>query len=98
MFKQMWNSFVESSEEEQWKILNYRGLHDIKEDSEEEAEAEAPAQTAEDNWVMILDERSGKLKITGLRYWLKEVVSCQLGVNSNSIIYYIDRMEGHVDK
>ncbi|BFZ16801.1 hypothetical protein BsWGS_19840 [Bradybaena similaris] len=55
---EMWNSFVESSEEEQWKILNYRGLHDIKEDSEEEAEAEAPAQTAEDNWVMILDERS----------------------------------------
>ncbi|CAG5118968.1 unnamed protein product [Candidula unifasciata] len=56
---EMWNSFVESSEEEQWKILNYRGLHDIKEDSEEgEAGAEVSAQTAEDSWVMILDERS----------------------------------------
>lgn len=51
---QMWNSFVESSEEEQRKILNYRGLHIIKEEDEG-----SDTKTAEDNWVMILDERSG---------------------------------------
>ncbi|KAH9523425.1 R3H domain-containing protein 4 [Bulinus truncatus] len=50
---EIWNSFVESSEEEQRKILNYRGLHIIKEDDEG-----SECKTAEDNWVMILDERS----------------------------------------
>lgn len=39
-------------------MLNYRGLHDIKED-EEDGDDVMEGQTAEDSWVMILDERSG---------------------------------------
>ncbi|XP_059160989.1 R3H domain-containing protein 4-like [Physella acuta] len=49
-----WSSFVESSEEDQMKILNYRGLHVIREDDEWDTEM----TTAEDTWVMILDDRS----------------------------------------
>lgn len=52
----VWNAFIESSEEEQLRTLNYRGLHDIKE--EEEEDEVRGNHTAEDNWVMILDERS----------------------------------------
>ncbi|GFR91582.1 R3H domain-containing protein 4-like [Elysia marginata] len=62
---EMWNRFVESSEEEQRKVLNYRGLHDIKEEFEEEEEDEKVAEheggsprNSEDVWVMILDKRS----------------------------------------
>ncbi|GFN95035.1 R3h domain-containing protein 4-like [Plakobranchus ocellatus] len=59
-----WNRFVESSEEDQRKVLNYRGLHDIKEDVEEEDEKEEAklekggAVNSEEIWVMILDKRS----------------------------------------
>ncbi|XP_005091447.1 R3H domain-containing protein 4 [Aplysia californica] len=55
-----WNAFMESSEEDQRRVLNYRGLHDIQEEEEEgdAAYSSGGAQTAEDSWVMILDERS----------------------------------------
>ena len=68
MLPQMWNRFVESSEEDQRRLLNYRGLHDIKEDKEEVEEEgnetmvehkEGGAVNSEDIWVMILDKRSG---------------------------------------
>ena len=42
------------------KLLNYRGLHDIKEEDEIDPVNTGNITTAEDNWVMILDERSGE--------------------------------------
>ena len=61
---------MESSEEEQQRVLNYRGLHDIKEDEEEEEEGEevvehrqAGSVNSEDVWLMILDKRSGRCNL-----------------------------------
>lgn len=46
------------------RILNYRGLHDIKEEDEDEPmlDDSRNERTAEENWVIILDKRSGELK------------------------------------